>query len=226
MEYQLTLKKKEFLTDDVIVSDFEVTSEHALEFVPGQFFVTKLPFEDGFVYRSYSLFSPAVNDGHVQFLFRFISGPGTTYLKEMKLGESFAAKGPVGNFQLKEKGKVEVFIATGTGIAPIHSMIETRLLEKEPPKMHLIFGTRTEDDLFMEATFEKWKGVVDIKRTLSRATDSWTGLTGYVTDHLDMYPIKDVTYYVCGSKSMIEDVRGYLEERGVKKEDVHFERFY
>ena len=91
----------------------------------------------------------------------------------------------------------------------------------------LVFGTRTEDDLFLSQAFSDWeKKGVNIQTTLSRPSDRWKGKYGYVTEHLPDLPPEDTQYYLCGSQAMIEDVQKNLIKKGVKDSQIEFERFY
>jgi NAD(P)H-flavin reductase len=118
------------------------------------------------------------------------------------------------------------FVATGTGIVPVLSMVESFSKDFDR-KIKIIFGLREEKDLFyverienLKSKFKDFSSVI----TLSRPTDSWKGDKGRVTSHLKNIK-KDAQYFVCGSGAMINDVRKTLKEKGVKKGDVFFENF-
>lgn len=196
--------------------------------------------------RSYSIAS-APNDKDLKFCIKLVpNGKSGEYLKKIKIGESIKFGDPLGRFTNINSKSSLYFIATGAGIAPIMSIIRNELIDKKNIQpMHLLFGVRSENDIFwteiLDNLKEKYKNF-DYKLTLSQSSPEWKGLKGRVTDHLlkkisakgavpvyGMGPAsgweKNSHYFICGKMAMIDDVNGLLKTRGAAKTNIHFEAF-
>ena len=138
----------------------------------------------------------------------------------------------MGKLVLQEPTDTEIcFIATGTGIAPLRSMIGHIFLANLPHRnIRLIFGVRTEADLIYRSEFETLEHQHPEFRftpVLSRPGENWSGLTGYVhaayrhlyTDH------QPCTFYLCGWGEMVREARSNLEQMGYSKEAIRFESY-
>ncbi len=143
-----------------------------------------------------------------------------------KVGDQMKFMGPLGNFTYKESPRRKVFVATGTGIAPFRSMI----LGMPSDSMTLYWGLRHEEDIFWQKEIEELSGSYKNFRfvlTLSQPSPSWAGTTGHVQDHVfAQQHLSDADYYLCGNKTMIDDVRAKLKAAGVPDNQVKFELFY
>ena len=127
--------------------------------------------------------------------------------------------GPKGTFVLRHSPTTDVaFLATGTGIAPVKSMIEWIAAQPEdmhPRSIQIFWGGRTEEDLYWDPG-----GLMDRIRyepVLSRASIDWNGARGYVQDtflaiNTELY---DMQVYACGSEDMIHSARLALTSQGL-----------
>ena len=114
----------------------------------------------------------------------------------------------------------KVFVATGTGLAPMIAMLEATPVET---KKTVVFGVRNEEDLFYVERLRSFENT-EVVITVSRPSDSWTGKSGRVTDHLScVTPESEV--YICGNPDMVESVISALEAAGHSKELVSNEAF-
>jgi NAD(P)H-flavin reductase len=124
-----------------------------------------------------------------------------------------------------------VYVATGTGIAPLRAMIHEELLRTESSPQVLLFGCRTEDELLYRDELEALARTHARFRyvpTLSRAGEGWSGRTGYVQSHLAAIhaELGPSHHYVCGLTKMIDDVRRTLKDAiGLDRRFVHTERY-
>ena len=158
-------------------------------------------------------------------------GPGTNYLNNMKLGETFKGHVPFGDFVYKTKSdKHVVFIATGTGIAPFRAMILSKIYaENKPLSTTLLFGARDASDLLYTEELSPFLSAGFVQ-TLSRPTVNWSGFKGRVTDWLressNTLDWKHTDFYLCGSGAMIDEVKQILADKGVEKPSIHQEIYY
>ncbi|MEZ4310866.1 MAG: hypothetical protein R3F14_22720 [Polyangiaceae bacterium] len=120
-------------------------------------------------------------------------------------------------------GRDVVLVATGSGISPVRSVIETILLRRaDYGLVSLYFGARTPASFAYQADFEVWRAAsIEVFPVVSRPQDTgWNGLTGYVQTHLGGLHLSTALAFLCGQKAMVEAVRAALSERGMPAENV------
>ena len=125
-------------------------------------------------------------------------------------------------------------ITTGTGMAPIKSMLMHLLDKKSSRKVRLFFGNRHETDLFYTDLFRGLKAnypEFEYDMILSSPNPKkWSGHNGRVTDLVE----KNITeedfinreVYICGGRKMLEDCKQILEEKKIPDTSIHFENFF
>lgn len=149
-------------------------------------------------------------------------GPGSKWTLGLKVGDKASIVAPTGGvLSFIDSPKKKVMVATGTGVAPFHSMI----LDKPTLPMVLYWGIRFETDIYWKDEFET---VMPFHLVLSKPSENWKGLQGHVTEHVFSMEqdIENSEFYLCGNKAMIEEVRAKLLERNVPKEQIKTELFY
>ena len=219
------------LTHDVRVLRLELVHPDEIAFRAGQFVsfeVEKpgLPFP---VTRPYSIASPPSNRHVIDLLFNLVpGGPGSAYLFSLRSGDPVSFRGPGGSFVLRDyPDRRLLFVATGTGIAPIRSMIHARL--PSPTPVTLIWGLRNERDLYYQdeladlaAQFPEFSYTI----TLSQPSAEWHGATGRVQSAVEAATgrVDDLAVYVCGSHAMIQSVSALIRSRGICP--IHWEQYY
>jgi ferredoxin-NADP reductase len=238
--YDATIAQIEQATPQTRRFWLELSGDESIQFKAGQFITLDLPISDKRLkrWRSYSIASvPPLNDAPTRLLelciVRLENGAATTYLFDNAVvGTPIRFKGADGTFTLKNIEKDLVMICTGTGIAPFRSMIGDifqRALTTRP--VHLIFGTRTENDILYRAELEALAAKYpnfkyDI--VLSRQSD-WTGFKGHLHQvYLNQYAEKrtDVHFYLCGWSNMIDEaIENLILNLGYDKSQVHFELY-
>jgi ferredoxin-NADP reductase len=152
----------------------------------------------------------------------------------MKQGDEIDLFGPAGDFRLREPPRDSVFIACGAGISPLRSMIQSLLAEDEKGSgiaITLLYGARKQEGLFFANEFNEAALRHPSFRflpTLSRGGEDWSGLRGYVQEHVDdalRAHSGAADIYLCGQPEMVRDVRALLEQAGVDQSAVHYEKF-
>jgi NAD(P)H-flavin reductase len=158
----------------------------------------------------------------------------SNWLCNLEVGTRLQFHGPHGLFTLREPRRDSVFIATGTGIAPIRGMIHWLFERPERAEGHeywLVFGTRYEDNLYYQEEFEqvaRKHANFHYVPTLSRCGDRWMGCKGYVQDHVReiVRGREDMRAYICGLNQMVDANRKLLkEELGWDRKQIVFERY-
>ena len=126
---------------------FTIDLDKEISFKPGQFVNLIFESEGKRFLKPYSIASSNKLKRQIELCVNLVeNGRTTPYLFRKKIGDKVKVKGPLGLFKLDDKSQKEkiVFIATGTGISPLRSMI-LNLIENETDKqLHLIFGIRYE----------------------------------------------------------------------------------
>ncbi|WP_116106821.1 ferredoxin--NADP reductase [Lewinella sp. IMCC34191] len=211
-----------------------------LEFRPGQFLTLDLPISERRRerWRSYSIASAPGESNEAELcIVNLPGGKGTTYLfEEAEPGTRVLTKEPGGVFTLPDRplDYDVVMICTGTGVAPFRSMLLQRL-PHETRHFHLIYGSRTPDDLLYRDDFERlaeefphFTYSVALSRQLPDEDTTFDISKGYV------HPIyersyrevrDDIRFYLCGWSQMVDEARERLLKMGYSEEQVILELY-
>ncbi|ULA63550.1 MAG: Putative FMN reductase [Nitrospira sp.] len=221
------------LTHDVRQLDLRLVEPAAIEFKPGQFISFEMPHpETGrLVTRAYSIASTPSRPGLVTLLFNRVSGgPGSTLLYGFKEGDTARFKGPAGHFTLRDDpGRELLFVATGTGITPIWSMLLANAERPDPRPATLLWGLRSQRDLYYQeelAALVRTMPKLTTVLTLSRPDPGWSGETGRVQRLVEerVQSVAHLAAYLCGSGGMIADVTKTLQQKGLCP--IYREKYY
>jgi len=146
-----------------------------------------------------------------------------------KINDLLRLNGPLGTFFLRSiKEQDVVFLATGTGIAPINAMIESiKLLapEDHPKSLTVFWGGRTLDDLYFDPSADN--KLLRYVPVLSRSALDWKGQQGYVQDvFLNEHPnLSNCAVYACGSEKMIRSSCEILVKSGLPEKRFFSDAF-
>lgn len=225
------LEKIFHLTDTVKTFRLQFPQGKWIPFRAGQFCMVHLPKEGKIMKKPYSICSAPFEEGYLDLCIKLVEGGyATNWFWKLKEGTEIPVTIPYGGFLIKEPIDYDfVFVATGTGVAPLRSMIKTLLREGCRRQMLLIFGVRYENEILYEEEFRQMekecKNFIFIP-TISRPKN-WTGEVGYVQEKLKKYVTdpKGKQIYVCGLVPMIEAVQAAATEIGFDKKSVHFEKY-
>lgn len=199
-------------------------------FVPGQFVSLSDTVEGKKVTRAYSIASPPDGARFELCLNRVKEGRMSPRLFDLRPGDRIEMQPALGYFTLRTPVSDSVMVATGTGIAPIRSMLKAHLDAHPDRQFTLIFGVRFEGNLLYRNEFEQMAARHPNFRfwpTLSRPDTGWTGRAGHVQAHLleAIGSRRDLDVYVCGLKAMVDDVRGRLKDLGFDRKRIVYEKY-
>ena len=170
--------------------------------------------------REYSIYS-SIDDPNLEVLVKEIDhGYFTPKLRKLKAGDLVEVHGPFGNFGMEPTSAQTdkfVFIASGTGIAPFHSMVRTY------PEIDytLIHGVR-----YANESYDRYEYANDryILCTSRDAEGTYHGrLTGYLIN-CTFNP--ETHFYLCGNSDMIFDALEILKEKGFQRAQIHCEVYF
>jgi Na+-transporting NADH:ubiquinone oxidoreductase subunit F len=214
---------------------FFVTTE-AFAYRPGQYMIFSIPGGSHPARRSYSISTPPSDVRHFEVCVRAVAGgTGSNFIHRLRPGVSLTVEGPFGDFVLDEDSERNiVMIATGTGIAPIKSMLMHLLEQRSRRRVQLFFGLRHESDLFHTDLLRGLKAHYpgfEYRVILSRADpETWSGPRGRVTDLIDQrikpQDAANTEVYICGGRPMIESCVDRLRDLGFAEEAIKYERFF
>ena len=126
-------------------------------------------------------------------------------------------RAPLGTFTLNESNAPIILMATGTGFAPMQSLLQHLIDTNSKRTVHLYWGARQIDDLYAQQTAHALIQALPNARltlVLSKPHSEWCGAAGYVQDHITQdYPdLSAYEVYACGSSDMIESAQIVLHE--------------
>jgi NAD(P)H-flavin reductase/ferredoxin len=204
----------------------------AMPYTAGQFAYVSIDGLDGVV-RSYSFATPARKDSRVSFFVRKVPGGQFSSLVNDAdvLGRSVHVEGPEGNFWLRPGAEPILFVAGGSGLAPILAILEEAVASRVSRSATLLFGAREEQDLYaldaIQSIAQRWHGTFQFVPVLSAVGEdsTWTGKRGFVTEAIPELLENDAHVYLCGPPVMIDGALGLLEELSVPSKHIYFDRF-
>ena len=211
-------------------------------FVPGQFVMVSLPgladANGRKIAKAYSIASSPSQSGILELcIVSYPAGSLSPKLFQKNVGDEVIATGPYGVFKLtKPVSPGTVFIAGGTGIAPLMSMFRSLYAEGYKEKLWLFYSV-SEPKLFLFKeellSYEKNSNLRLVVST-SNHNESWQWEKGRATDtfprylqqlQLDGVPNESRQFYICGPPLMVTDTVKMLEQLGFKKENIHKEQW-
>jgi CDP-4-dehydro-6-deoxyglucose reductase len=203
---------------DVIVVKLRLPPSAHFEFIPGQYIDIIGP--KG-VCRSYSLANSSFADKELELhVKRVANGALSEYwFNAAKVDDLLRFKGPLGTFFLRDVSDLDLtFFATGTGIAPVLSILGSLSNlsgDRKPRSVKLFWGGRTKEDLYLEISSASVE--LEYVPVLSRADSSWAGARGYVQNVFlsRQQKLDRTSVYACGSDEMIRSSRNMLLEKGL-----------
>ena len=225
--------KLEKLTDDVIVLSLKLPANERLQFLPGQY--VEFILKDG-SRRSFSMGNAPHDDEFVQLHVRHVPGGHFTdhVFNTMKERDILRFEGPLGSFFLRdESDKPVVFVASGTGFAPIKSILEAAFRKGIERPMTLYWGGRRPKDLYMAALAEQWAKDHPNFRYVpvisdAKPEDGWTGRTGFVHRAVmeDLPDLSGHQVYACGVPIMVDSARNdFTHHCGLPIEEFYADSF-
>lgn len=200
----------------------DVDGPHGITFIPGQVAVLKVADEA----PAYFAFASAPDDPELEFLVKQKVG-ASNVIFDMREGDVIDLVGIAGSgFALEQqRGRDLVFVAMGTGVAPLRSAL--RYVLKHPEdfgQLVVLYGARTPSDFCYLRETDSWaEAGVELRQVISRPDGhDWAGPTGYVQSLLDhvLPNLKSPVALICGSLQMINETRDTLGKMGFKSDEI------
>lgn len=221
------VQKMEKLTDEVMAIYLQLPANERLQFFAGQY--VDILQKDGKP-RSFSLANAPHDDEFLQLHIRNIAGGAFTQhvFHGMKERDILRIKGPLGTFFLREDSdKPILFVASGTGFAPIKAIIEHALHIGLKRPMHFYWGARKVSDLYLLEKTRAWEAQ-GIRFTPVVSDEPWEGRGGFVHQAVleDYADLAGHQVYACGAPVVVEAAhRDFTTLRGLPNEEFFSDAF-
>jgi NAD(P)H-flavin reductase len=202
------------------------------KFRAGQFVMLHVPAEPKALLRAYSIATDDRKTDGYRLIFKYVeNGPASKFVWDLKGDELLDFTGPFGRVFFAEPPTEQcIFLNTGSGVSQHFSFIESNLQKYPDLKYRMLFGVRTEADIYYGEELDRLKKQLkdfNFEFVLSRASDNWKGKKGYVQNFIAEYEYLKVptTFYMCGNGAMIKDVKKLLAEQGFDPKRIYAEAF-
>jgi CDP-4-dehydro-6-deoxyglucose reductase, E3 len=226
------VEKVEKPAPDVAILSLKLPAQERLQFLAGQYLDILL--KDG-TRRSYSMANAPHEDGYIQIHVRHIPGGQFSdhVFNDMRDRAILRFEGPHGSFFLREDSdKPIIFMAGGTGFAPIKAVIEHAFFTHIDREMVLYWGCRSLTDLYMAQLPLQWAkehpnfSFIPVLSDAKRE-DNWQGRTGLVHQAIldDFDQLSGYQVYACGAPIMIESGQKAFAERGLPDDEFFADSF-
>ncbi len=217
------LEKKKIITDVFL---FTLSAPKDFKYEPGQFIILAMEKEGEKKPRAYSILR--TEKGKIILCIRLIKGGfASGIFAQSKKGDLFEAKGPFGNFVLDEKDKNEEIwlLGGGTGLVPLYNIIMEKAAIFPPKNFFLLYSAWNQENLLFRRELEKWqKKQTNFKYLPTLTREKWKSRTGRIQANLPN-SLENKTFYICGSKGLVEDVEEHLLKKGVKPSNIKYEKY-
>jgi len=210
-----------------------ITPPHEMKFRAGQFVMLHVPQPEKPALRAYSIASDDRKSNQFDLIFKRIAGGvASTYVWNLKEGDRLQFTGPFGRVFFPEPPSPQmIFLNTGSGVAQHLSYLRS-FCDKYPDLQYkMYFGLQKEINIYYEKELQSLQRKLKnftYHYVLSRPSENWKGLKGYVQNFLNPedYKKMDTSFFLCGNGSMIRDVKKILLERDqIESSKIHSEAF-
>jgi len=216
-------------THDTKTFRFELPSDTTLDMLPGDFLYVHATINGKAVKRPYTPSSLPGTTGYFDLTVkRYDTGSVSKYLHEQKIGDTVLMSGPnTGGHWVDGMAKRVGFVAGGTGITPMISIIRWILTKRLDAELFLIFANKTESDIIFR---QEWERALQnypnfhSHHVLEQPPPGWSGSIGRITSdilrrHLPP-PASDTCIFLCGPPPMVDALEVSLKELGYPEQAI------
>lgn len=216
-------------THDTKTFRFELPTDSTLDMLPGDFVYVYATINGKPIKRAYTPSSlPGTTGSFDLTVKRYETGSVSKYLHDQKIGETVLMSGPnTGGHWVDGMAKRVGFVAGGTGITPMISIIRWILTKKLDAELFLIFANKTESDIIFRQEWEEYLRNYPnfhCRHVLEQPPPGWTESTGRITPdllrrHLPS-PSADTCLFLCGPPAMVDSLETTLKELGYPEQAI------
>jgi CDP-4-dehydro-6-deoxyglucose reductase len=216
------------LAPDVVKVLLRLPPTADFQFIPGQYIDVIGP---NSIRRSYSLANASFADKVLELHIRAVEGGAMSdyWFNQAKLNDLLRLNGPLGTFFMRETAGMDlIFLATGTGIAPVKAMLESMAVlaaDQQPKSVTVLWGGRYAQDFYLNVgDIAGGHTYVPVR---SRPDEDWSGAKGHVQDVLlaTVTDLSNTAVYACGSDAMIHGAQARLVAAGLAPKRFYSDAF-
>lgn len=172
--------------------------------------------------RSYSIASASVENNLIELHIRKVeNGVFSDFVfNEFKVNQLLRMQGPVGTFFIRKNTNPLIFLAGGTGFAPVKAMVESLIASDDQREIYVYWGARTCRDIYTDLPVEWSEKYANIKSHIIVSNDdSWQGRCGFVHQAVldDFSQLDEYIVYACGAPAMIDIAKQTFIEKGLNE---------
>lgn len=193
-----------------------------INFKAGQCLNLLIPSDNSLVERSFSIASEP-NQEIIELIVRIVNGGlASTFLQNLQPGDVLKAKGPKGSFVIPQSNSAAklIFFSSGTGIAPIRSMIRDILINRKQPSIFLCITQGHEGEFLLKNEFD------DLARDygdfhFEYSVDPLKTAVQITQQNKDGYE-----FYICGGPIFVSEINKTLIAGGIREHQIHLEKYW
>lgn len=172
------------------------------------------------VNRSYSIASAPAESNMIELHIRKVENGKFSHVvfNEFKPNQLLRMQGPIGSFFIRNNDKPLVFLAGGTGFAPVKAMVESLMQQNDKRSIHIYWGVKTQNDIYSNLPTEWAEKYPHIKSHIIVSDDElWKGRNGFAHQAVldDFDKLDGFVVYACGAPAMINIARQTFIEKGL-----------
>ncbi len=236
-EFSCTCVEIKNLTHDIRQFRLKLVDPARIDYIPGQYIQLLTPVyekSDQPVYRAYSISSDPAEKEYIELIIRRVpNGICTTYCFDyLKPGDAVRFNGPYGDFCLSQSDSPILFIAGGSGMAPIKCILHHMKNAGIRRKATYYFGANRVHELYLTdlmKSFESALADFSYVPVVASPKDNevWKGQTGLVTEAVRQLQRDAFNHeaYLCGSPGMIDACIQVLTSLGMSKVKIFYDKF-
>ncbi|MCL6576819.1 2Fe-2S iron-sulfur cluster binding domain-containing protein [Kyrpidia sp.] len=230
-DFSAVVVENEAMTQDIHRLRLRLEDPVDIPYAAGQFFEFEIPeIEDT---RAYSVAAPHRPGEGLEFHVRRVpGGRGSGYMTALRPGDRVTGSGPYGKMQLRDRSKDLLFVAGGSGMAPIKSLLEELYSEPVDRQVWFFYGARTARDLYLVDQWRRWEeeraGFHFVPALSEPGPDEpWNGERGFIADvlarHFSRFDGMDA--YLCGPPALIQTTLKVLYQGGLRSSNIYYDEF-
>jgi len=240
--YKTILSHKSQLNSSTYLYYFDLLEPKKIIFKPGQYVILKVPSDKGPVSRLYSIASSNTIKDSFELIIELIPGGlASNFLFSLEEKSEVIFQGMAGMFGLRENDSTKIFMVTGTGIAPVRSMLISNIKNQ---KLILFWGLKNYQDVYLLNELKQWSNGAmkqfSFKICLSREQNldmiPESDRKYFQLGHIDscflkqsnnetMKQLNEFEFYLCGGRQVVESLREFLLSKNIPLENIILEKF-
>lgn len=219
------------LTHDIKGVYLRLEEPADIPYAAGQFFEFDIPGLPET--RAYSMAGRYVPGNLLEFhVKRIPGGIGSNYMCDLREGSAVTGSGPYGKTQLRDRNKNLLFVAGGSGMAPVKALIEELFEQPYRHEAWFFYGARSERDLFFMREWTEFAAKHPNFHFVPALSDKapedrWTGEEGYIADVVSRHfeQMDNMDAYLCGPPAMIQSTLKVLYKGGLRSSNIFYDEF-